>query len=94
MTRKRRPSTSPLQILARDFNWRMGNLRRQYFAMKCLDPDLAKEAEELIHQQMDREQFKYEAGVIAIKTGNPGGYMDEYLSKALWEAERNKRAEG
>ena len=84
-------TTSVKAILTRDFNWRMGNLRRLEMCAYSLDRDLADQMQELVRMQMDREQFKYEAGLMAIKSGNPGGYMDKWLHKACTEAEHNKR---
>jgi hypothetical protein len=88
---KRRYPTSVKQILVRRFNFRMGNLRRLLMNTKALDDDLRTQAEELIFQQMDREQYKHEARLMAEKTGNPGNYWDYELSSAVTEAEINSR---
>lgn len=79
------------QILARDYNWRQGNLRRLLINSNAMDSDLAQAMRNLVTEQMDRERFRYEAGQMALKSGNPSGYMDEHLSKALLQAERNRQ---
>lgn len=79
---------SARQILARNFNWRMGNLRRIEMNSYALDNDLGQAMRNLVHEQMDRDRFKYEAGSMALKSGNPGGYMDSYLATALREGKQ------
>lgn len=70
----------------------MGNLRRIYMNANSLDHDLAAQMRELVHMQMDREQFRHEADLMAVQTGNPGGWQSKHLTSAAYEVERNKRA--
>lgn len=88
---KRPYKPTPLQVLTRDFNWEMGNLRRLEMASLVLDADLGKQVRELIYQQMDRRRYKFEAGQMAIKSGNLGGYMDKHLHRAILESRWHAR---
>jgi hypothetical protein len=92
-SRRLRGSTSPKQILVRNFNWRMGSLRRYLMCARALDPDLDRRMSEAIEEQMWRDKEAHERRLQFLETGNPdnGGY-DNVLIEAKFEAERNKRA--
>lgn len=46
-------------VLVRDFNWRMGNLRRLMMCIKVLDSDLQSRADWCVQVQMDRERSRH-----------------------------------
>jgi hypothetical protein len=97
VAKKRRPQTSVKQILVRDFNWRMGNLRRWYGSRYTFDIDLRDEIDRIVGEQMDREKALHEARLAAWTTWEanktiPSDQMrgDHILDHAIREAERNK----
>lgn len=91
--RKVKPSTSIKQILTRNYNWKIGNLRRLYVNALALDPEYCREVQEIITEQIGREEIKHKARLAFLETNNidTGGY-DEVFIDAKYEAERNKRA--
>jgi hypothetical protein len=46
--RKVKPSTSIKQILVRNYNWRIGNLRRLYCNAGILEPGYALQVREIV----------------------------------------------
>jgi hypothetical protein len=94
MPRKVRPQTSVKQILARDLNWRIGNLRRQYFALTCLDKDLCDKAQQQIILQQEREIERHKKRLEALVTEDAPSdtiLRDRVFWAAVNEAERNRR---
>lgn len=87
MTKGRSPSVK--QILVRDFNWRMGNLRRIEKSVFALDSDLAFQIQELVKKQMDREQWRHEGRLDVLKYGVLRSPNDEILARAESEAHFN-----
>ena len=87
---KRKASESPLQILTRNHNFRKGRVASIPAWCKALDLDLQMKVRDIVHEQMDRDQYEYESAVMAIKTGNPGQAYIESLQIACAEAESNK----
>lgn len=86
---RRKPTTSVKAILVRDFNWRMGNLQRLLMCAHALDSDICAQVQHQIRTQMDREQFRHEGNLMAELTGNPTGWRNPHLSRAIDEAQRN-----
>ena len=81
--RKKNPPTTIKQVLVRDFNWRMGNLRRWYGGRYVFDEDIEVEIARLVSQQMHREQTRHE-GRLA------GTYKDWVLQCAHDQVDRPK----
>lgn len=91
-TRQRKRTTSIKAILVRNFNWRMGQLRRLSYSIPILDPDLGREVNENIWEQMEREKARHANRLAFLEHGNPdlGGYDDIFV-QAKFEAQTNKR---
>lgn len=92
MTRQRKASESPLQILTREHNFAQGRLRGLWANSTTLDEDLRNRLHEVVFTQIDRNQYLYEAAVMALKMGDPGGAAQSLpkLQDAIYAAERNK----
>lgn len=70
MAKTKRPYKPTLkQVLVRDYNWRMGNLRRLMMNCKTLDSDLASRAEWCVDVQMAREKANHQRRMLAADRG-------------------------
>lgn len=91
MTRQRKASESPLQILTREHNFAQGRLRGLWGNSTILDKDLRNRLHEVVFTQIDRNQYLYEAAVMALRTGDLGAAQSlPRLQNAIYAAERNK----
>ena len=91
--RRIKPQTSVKQILVRNFNWRMGNLRRLRLSMWGLDDDVKAVILDQLDLQETREQYRHEGRLMALLTGDPGRVFetDVVLQTAFREVDINKR---
>lgn len=80
------------QILVRDFNWRMGNLRRILMCAHSLDSDLANQMQQLVREQMDREISKHENRLFLVEKGLGASMAkSRTIMNAIYESERARR---
>lgn len=79
-----KPPTA-LQVITRDHNFRKGRILAIPKWARALDDDLQDKVRTLCDEQLDREEYRYEARVMAIKSGDPGGlsHVDHELANAL-----------
>lgn len=99
-TKRRKPQTSVKQILVRDFNWRMGNLRRIYHSLWGLSEDNRDQIQGIIEREGELQKRMHEARLKAISPENidsAESYLlmaeDLILADAIWEAGGNKLKE-
>lgn len=98
MSIRRNPPRSVKQVLVRDFNWRMGNLRRLYHSLGALDEDLADKVRDLIQQQTTRETARHnkrlEIERLKVESSdmvNPcAEVLDDIHRRAIWAVAHNK----
>lgn len=62
---------SPRQELARDFNWKNGQLRRLEMAAYLLDSDLCGQVQSLVRQQMSRNIERYQKAKQELQDAYP-----------------------
>ncbi len=87
MVQPKRPQKSVKQILVRDFNWRMGNLRRLEMSLESLDADIRDAMNVQLRRQVSREIDKHQARLQREEaTQEP---LDWIHMRARQEAERN-----
>jgi hypothetical protein len=96
--KKRRPQTSVKQILVRDYNWRIGNLRRLYMNCMVLSANLQDVAQSAVQTQMSLETRWHEKRLEAISPENIDSAEaflmmteDPILANAIHEAQMNQR---
>jgi hypothetical protein len=90
MPRKSNPSSSVKQILWRDFNWRMGNLRRLMENIKVLTEDRDIIVAQLIQAEIVVQKRLHEDRLAAVEQGDMA--YDLVTFNACHELGRMKRA--
>jgi hypothetical protein len=88
--KKSRPQKSVKQILVRDFNWRMGNLRRIFHSVHALDDDLKGQVWDIIDQQQAREVERHNNRLCALTVEQADvGLKDQVFWDAASQAQYN-----
>lgn len=79
------------QVLVRDFNWRMGNLRRLAMNCKVLDGDLERKAEYCVQVQTSREIESHQRRLNCVE-GNTHPRTPDYIwDRAVQEVKHSGR---
>lgn len=77
------------QVLVRDFNWRMGNLRRLAMNCKSLDSDLERKAEYCVQVQTSREIANHQRRLHHAEKGTESIIPDWIWDRAVDEVKRS-----
>ena len=91
MAKRHRGAYTVKQVLVRDYNWRMGNLRRLFHSVASLDPDIQDMIQEAVSIQENRERERHQARLHALEQNNQS-FIEKSLTiqNAIHEVERNK----
>ena len=82
---KRPRRTTPTQILTRDFNWRMGNLKRIWHSLGGLSTMGQNSIRRTLEKEIDFQTRAHECRLRMLEDGDTA---DPTIKEAIWQAER------
>jgi hypothetical protein len=98
MMKRRKATESVKAILVRDYNWRMGNLRRIWHSLWGLNEENRHQIQRVLEYERAQQERDHQLRLEAISDemvdkawAHEMMTEDTILADAIWQAEHNKR---